>query len=417
MVSSSMDRNIRKIMFEEEIEMRFFTKVLFALVCSFALVVSLTGCDLFGGDDDGDSGGSTASTATVNGTILETDGITKVFSAVTVTDLNDPTRTTTTTNGTFSLAASIDANARVRLKLTATDYAGGYLIESELSAGTVITSNITMKKIIAANKTPIPTAGGTATDGSRAANSATVEFALNSILNANNTPVAATVVVTNAVPKDSSYTNIFPGLYLGTRANGSTTPFESFGFVDVDLGAGNHLDPAKPATISFPIDVADDPGAGVMTIPIWYLATDTGLWVEAGNATRATVGGKTFYQAQVTHFTIYNLDKPFTGTRFTVNVASGSARVANAKVTVKLNNNGDVSGGEAPVTAGAWKDIKYTDTNGQAVFMIPYRGYLNIIAEKDGTTSSPYFYDDTGSTTIDLGWRFVHEPFQPISKR
>lgn len=374
-----------------------FSQTLVLAVAALATLGLLIGCGL---DDGGpDVGPAGPNTATINGTVTPNNV------AVTITDQNDPSRTTTTSNGAFTLVAALDANGRARLRLTATGYLAATVIEPELSNGSTVAITVTMK---AANPTGdlIPVTGGTAKDNtSGKTNPATVEFQANSILNAAGVPATTTVTVTNDLPADNpNYLTTFPGLFLGTRTNGTTTPFESFGFVDVDLGEGFRLDPTKPATITFPVSPSNDPGPSVTTIPIWYLATDTGQWIEAGVATRATVNGKTVYQAQVTHFTTYNLDRPFEGGSFTVTVSSGTAVVANAKVTV-------TSSRESNQQQGAWKDVKYTNTEGKATFNVP-AGYLSIKAEKDGATAYGWGYDASGTATVSFsGYPHYYEPF------
>lgn len=384
--------------------MRFFTKILFALVCSFALVVSLTGCDLFGGDDDNDATGNGA--VTIQGNVVDTAN-TKIDGA----QLTTGDVTTTSVGGAFTLAnVAVPSDGIVKITVSRNGSLTTYAFEPAMGGQTLV-ATYTLKTVAAGsvhNAVNMTVQQALQDDGRLDAKKAKVEFAANSILDASGNSVnSANITIVNQVPGDVGYADTFPGVFAGVRTGGSTTPFESFGFVNVDLGAGNRLDPSKPATLTIPVGNSVDNVSNIptdATIPLWSYDPATGKWKEEGLATRQVVGGNVFYVGQVTHFTFYNLDRPFTGGSFVVKVASGSEFVSGAKVTITSTSSPDKTG-------GVWQDIKFTGSDGKATFMVP-AGSLDVLAEKDGKQAWGYMYDQTGmnaSMTVDMAGFHHHE--------
>ncbi len=390
--------------------MRFFSRF-FALVCSLVLVVSLSGCDLFGGGDDGDSTSAAASngTATIQGNVI--DASTADNANPTTIDgvqLTTGDVTTTSSSGAFTLAnVAIPSDGIVKITASRNGCLTTYAFEPVTNGQTVV-ATYSLKVVSAGsiNNGLNMTVAAVALDGGRLdTKKAKVEFSAGSILDASGNAVnTANVTVVNQVPGDVGYADTFPGIFAGVRTNNTTTPFESFGFVNVDLGAGNTLDPSKPATLTIPVPANNTPTDE--TIPLWSFDPTTGQWKEEGVATRQVIGADVFYVGQVTHFSFYNLDRPFTGGSFVVNVASGAQIVSGAKVTMTSTSSADKTG-------GVWQDIKYTDALGKATFTVP-AGSLGIKAEKDGKTSEAFGYDVTGSNgsaTIDINGFHGHEPW------
>ncbi|HEY9068966.1 MAG TPA: hypothetical protein VIV61_01845 [Candidatus Ozemobacteraceae bacterium] len=379
--------------------MRFFTKVLFALVCSFALVISLTGCDLFGGDDDNDASGTGA--VTIQGNVVDTGNVKIDGAQLTTGDV-----TTTSAGGAFTLTnVAVPSDGIVKITISRNGSLTTYAFEP-VTGGQTLVATYTLKTLAAGSvhrNVDMTVAQTLQDDGRPDTKKAKVEFAANSILGADGTPVtSANITIANQVPGDAGYADTFPGVFAGVRNNNTTTPFESFGFVNVDLGAGNRLDPTKPATLTIPIGAGNVPTND--TIPLWSFDPATGKWKEEGVATRQVVGGNVVYVGQVTHFTFYNLDRPFTGGSFVVKVASGSEFVSGARVTITSTSSRDTTG-------GVWQDIKFTGSDGKVTFMVP-AGSLDVLAEKDGKQAWGYMYDQTGmgaSMTVDMAGFHHHE--------
>jgi len=373
---------------------------------SLAAMVASIGCFGDSGDSDSGSSGSGNGTATVQGNVTDTTGALITNAQLTTGDV-----TTTSNAGAFTLAnIAIPSDGTVKITISRNGSLTTYAFEP-VANGQTLVATYTLKTIAAGSintlnmAAPLP-----AYDNGRLDTKiAKVELAANSILGSDGNPVTtANVTVVNQVPGDTSYADVFPGVFAGVRTNGTTTPFESYGFVSVDLGTGNKLDPSKPATLTIPIAAGNTPTDA--TIPLWSYNPATGKWVEEGVATRQDLGGGNIvYVGQVTHFSTYNLDKPFTGGNFVVNVASGSLVVSSAKVTM-------TSTWSANNQSGVWKDIRYTDATGKATFSVP-AGKLDITAEKDSKTAKGYMYDLTGSNasaTIDINNPFSHGGFVSV---
>lgn len=207
---------------------------------------------------------------------------------------------------------------------------------------------------------------------------ASVVLPTNSILDASNNPVnAATITITTNLPKDAAFLDAFPGSFFGTPiGGGANVSIQSFGFVDVTLGTGLHLDAAVGATLIFPIDPGNDPGTA--TVPIWSIDPATGIWKEDGVANRDTTVNPNVYRAHVTHFSPYNLDKPFTGTTLNfkaVDQADPTKTLAGVTIVARAT-----AGSDNPV----WKTVVITDADGLATVIYPPSpngvNYLNFTA-------------------------------------
>ena len=105
--------------------------------------------------------------------------------------------------------------------------------------------------------------------------------------------------------------NAFPGGFEGVQTDGTTTMFESYGFISASFyDAANpevelQLAAGKQAQIQAPIPYALQAGAPE-SIPMWYYDDETGQWHEEGVATKE--GNN--YVGSVSHFSYWNFDHP-----------------------------------------------------------------------------------------------------------
>ena len=205
-----------------------------------------------------------------------------------------------------------------------------------------------------------------------------VSIPANAVVDAAGRPVANySVELTTLLPSDPGYTAAFPGRFLGGAAAGSTAnpvPLQSFGVIDVVLkdAQGNRLQlaPGALATLTFPLDASASHDPGTPTVPLWYLDTATGIWVQEGVATRTG----TTYVAQVAHFTPWNLDRPF-------------ADSAIKEVRVKGLGDVPVSDARVIVEGTGYRQIANTGENGVAVLTVRPGDVIRVTAYK-GTLSS-----------------------------
>lgn len=222
----------------------------------------MVGCDIFGSDDDDAVVG--ASYGTIVGNIVKDDN-SAIASTVTVSGGGKSADTNT---GAFTLEnAAIDANGKVFLTIAGSGYINTYAVEA-VNAGQTVIGTYTIRAIPAGATQNYTNLNTTDTTVANIAGRATIEIASSSIVNKETKePVTATdITVVHTMPKaDSKALDTFPGIFAGVPTSGSTeVPFETFGFVYVDLGTDNELDSTKPATLTMPIDtsmiaVADAP--------------------------------------------------------------------------------------------------------------------------------------------------------------
>ena len=245
----------------------------------------------------------------------------------------------------------------------------------------------------------------TVVNTARSLDQAEVVLAAGSVVDSNGDPVSDVVVtIANSVVTDTNFANTFPGFFLGTSGPGTPFPIESFGFLEVFLSpVGDSdevysLDPTKPATIRIP--VYPNP-VGVDTIPLWRLNETTGIWEEAGEATR--VGETLVFEATVTSFSFYNLDLPVD------DVVTLTITAYNDAESVVFNTGVIPAPGVAitadvltPSNGALWQGRGITDANGRLVLSAP-GGYLTVVGKKgDNIYNGLSYSQDFGTASINL---------------
>jgi hypothetical protein len=409
--------------------------------------VAIVGCDLFGSDDDDDTVIS-GSYATISGKIVDLTGnvITSAF------NVSGGNKTLDTDTGSFKLEnATIDATGKIILTISGAGYLNNYAVEA-INAGQTVIATYTMRAIPAngAKATYDLTADVTASQTTTKVTTqrAKIDLKAGSVLNSDGTSAtSAEITVVHTMPKedaDAKPLDIFPGIFAGVPTDSAAeVPFETFGFVYVDLGTDANgkartLDKTKPAKLIMPIDPTMLAKADA-TIKLWSYDTTKGQWIQEGTATK--VGNN--YEAEVTHFSWYNLDRPFDAAVRTLKVTVASytytfdhenmgeegsvdtnktdlsKRVANAKVIVTATLDSSSTDGEGFWTANnaegypatdvttTWKEVSSTNSSGEATFTIPSgrRIAIEVVAE-DGSRADGYGYeitDSVASAFVNLG--------------
>jgi hypothetical protein len=213
------------------------------------------------------------------------------------------------------------------------------------------------------------------------------------------------VNIANNVVQDPGVASVFPGLFLGTPLVGSQGPIESYGFVEITLTdpAGIEqlsLDPAVGATIYIPVN--PNP-VGVNSIPLWRLDDATGIWEQTGTATR--VGSTNVFEAEVTSFSFYNLDRPMENPVILTVTAyedrsltapnMGSTPAPGVTVTVDILDSayyGNV----------IWQGRGITDANGELELSAP-PGFLSVVGKKGSATYNGFLFQQTiGAASINI---------------
>jgi hypothetical protein len=290
-------------------------------------------------------------------------------------------------------------------RMQVTSIFGDTTLDITVRAADTYGTNVTITNADTEENTVVNTA--------RSLDRAEVVLAAGSVVDSNGDPVSDVIVsIANSVVSDLNYASAFPGFFLGTSGPGTPFPIESFGFLEVLLlpVSGNEvlsLDPTKPATIRIP--VFPNP-VGVNTIPLWRLDEETGIWEETGAATR--VGDTLVFEATVTSFSFYNLDRPLSGpVTLTVNAYNnttlenfnaGPIPAAGVAITVDVLS---------PSNGALWQGRGVTDANGQLVLSVP-GGFLNVFGRKGTDIYYGFSYDEgEGTASIDL-FNFA-PPFNP----
>lgn len=269
-----------------------------------ALVILTLGFAGCGGDDDDDANSNTTpppgATGTISGVVSNLGG--SVLSGASVW-VGSGTPVQTNEQGYFVLSSVATGNTVVAF------VADGYMPTYR---------NVT---VLANQTTHLPEVGlaliqeGTiaaASGGTLDAGVAEVTFPANAFVTENGTAYNGDVTVEMAAmqPQMEGFYAAFPGEFEGVRNDGTTVPFVSFGFMDVNLMNADKSAPVRLApgvTAELRMEIYNTAKATPpATIPMWYYDPATGRWIEDGSATR----DGSVYVTDVDHFTTWNWDMP-----------------------------------------------------------------------------------------------------------
>jgi len=205
-----------------------------------------------------------------------------------------------------------------------------------------------------------------------------VDIAGGSLVDASGNPYVGTarVSVTTFDPTTENGIRAFPGEFEGVRLDGTTVPFESYGYVDITVtGPGGEPLQLAPNTRS-DIRVPIPPGlvaAAPAEVPLWFFDKNDGLWKEERMATN----NGNHFTGFVTHFSPYNIDDPMWGLSWVRGVV--------------VDRFGRVVHGARVVVRGVNWTAFETSTPESGVFAMPARAdsYGSLSASKGGAQSSP----------------------------
>jgi hypothetical protein len=132
----------------------------------------------------------------------------------------------------------------------------------------------------------------------------------------------------------------WPGDGSGVTASGQEAVLTPYGaaFVEVKDGTGKAytLAPGRQATLRVSVHPVHAGGLLLPTVPLWTYDKKTGIWREEPGGGFKLAAGGAYYEAQVTHFSVLNVDVQKTGPAACVRVHT-NATVAipyNARITV-----------------------------------------------------------------------------------
>lgn len=208
-------------------------------------------------------------------------------------------------------------------------------------------------------------------------------------------PVTGDYQVT-IVPLDpAADMSLMPGPLSGEAEDSAVRGLESYFMAEITLWQGGKrlaLDPAKGATLSFPIAATHPRHAELapgMKLPAWWLDLDRGRWVQDGEGTIVQGPGGLEWTAKVSHFTWWNADVQWT-----------EKNCFRVEVWIKTDPMGQavlLTDHSVPVTAEgvdfAGFDTAFTD-NGVACLEIPLGKSANVYAgtigaKLDGSPTLP----------------------------
>lgn len=262
--------------------------------------------------------------------------------------------------------------------------------------------------------TNIHTTPASVTNTARLVDQAEVDFPAGSILDANGNVVTDAIVeIANSTVADIGFTNSFPGYFLGTTGPASPEPIQSFGYIDVNIkapvtGEPLELDPATPATVRIP--AYPDP-LGLDSIDIWKLNPTTGIWVNTGTGTR--IAGTNVFEFDVTSFSTYNLDKPFTTTKeLTINAYNDPTYSGGIPVYPAPGVEVTVNVVPSPLEVSGWQGRGVTNSSGQLVLTVP-PGFLRVTGKKGANTYNSYSYDIDGMGNATTKLFYILPPLTP----
>ena len=200
----------------------------------------------------------------------------------------------------------------------------------------------------------------------------------------------ATVRATYFDPTHKEFVSAFPGDFSGQRSNGSFTPIESFGFINVEISNGSeklNLASGKSANITMPIP-ASMLAKAPATIPLWWYDETNGMWKEEGFATK---NGNN-YTGTVIHFSSWNCDQPTQTSYLKGRVVDGNGNPL--YFSQVLSKGADYTG----------QSSVYTDESGNFVIAVKSASLVKIVARYH------FFISDTlikttpaTAETLDIG--------------
>lgn len=332
------------------------------VLCALAGAV-LAGC--FGGDGDGDddSSGTTPTPPAVLGTVSgrvqsAADGSAVAGATVDVAGV----RATTAADGSFTLQAPVGARSVARVE------APGFAPTVRITAvqeGQA--SALTAQLLPVAASAAVTVAAGA--DVTVPGTPALVRLPAAGLVRSDGGGAAATVTVSVTPINPALNAALMPGDFTAGSAEAPQT-IESFGAMQIDIrdaaGAAYNLAPNRTATLRIPLATrAPNPPA---TVPLFYMDTSTGRWVQEGTATLQGTGADRYYEGTVSHFSTWNADQVTETIRVTGCVRDANNQpVAGAQVS---SDGIDYSGSSRAVTA----------TDGSFIIPVKKGGVLTLAA-------------------------------------
>ncbi|GAB1468149.1 hypothetical protein MASR2M64_08550 [Candidatus Cloacimonadota bacterium] len=236
--------------------------------------------------------------------------------------------------------------------------AGFIFLQKTINVENGKTSSLSCTLFEPVTDTFVATAAKTLNDGS-----AQIDIPADAFVDAQGTPYSGSVLaeIKYFDPFLPECMESFPGSFSGLREDGTTTDFESYGFLSAQFFKSTaptqelNLASGKKATLTAAIPWSLQANAPA-TMPLWYYDDAAGIWKEQGFATK--VGNN--YVGNVSHFTYWNFDQPIT--------ISDQATIT-GKVVWNNANNTPIANAQVVATG------------------VDYAGYTKVYSAADGSFS------------------------------
>lgn len=253
--------------------------------------------------------------------------------------------TTTDQNGVFKITSTVPDRIAV-LSVKKENYFNAHQTLSPLKENTIHTNVQLIERTLSGSL--LATNGGIV----NVPGGGKVDFAANGFIteSGNNYSGDVNIYATYLDPTRSDLREIMPGNLTALDLSEQLQYLKSFGMINVELegSAGEKLQISQPAKLTVPIpniltSVAPN------TIPLWHFDTESGLWIEEGEA---TLQGNQ-YVGEVSHFSWWNCDDNIETVflQGQVNILSGPTtidvrivRPDGTSCTVATSNTGYFSG-------------------------------------------------------------------------
>lgn len=274
--------------------------------------------------------------AKLQGNIYDEHGVPAAGVMITVANQT----TTTNPSGYFKLDhVTLDQNASV-----VTAEKAGYFKAFRTFCATSATNQVVIRltKKMAAGRIDANSGGTVALS-----NGSKISFKTNSVVIASSgIPYSGDIHVFAAYidPTSENIGENFPGSVLADDNKGKRVVLSSYGMLAVELestsGEKLQIAPGQSAMISSTIPSSLLSTAPV-TIPLWYINEQTGIWKEEGLAVKSGSS----YVGEVKHFSWWNCDVPNSAVMFTTKIRSADGLpLTNACVRARSLGNFNVNG-------------------------------------------------------------------------
>lgn len=253
-------------------------------------------------------------------------------------------QTTTAADGTFSLQTPAADRTAVTVE------AAGYAATVRVATVTASQTTALTAQLLPVGTTQSVTvaAGGDVTVPN---STALLRLPAAGLVRRDGGTAAATVTVTLTAINPAVNAALMPGDFTtGTPA--APQPLESFGALVIDIrdasGALYNLAGGSTATLRIPLGTRS--AAPPATVPLFFMDTATGLWVQEGTASLQGTGSNRFFEGTVSRIVTWNADQVIN----TIRVTGCVRDAANQPVAgARLTSDGSDYSGTSWATSGA----------------------------------------------------------------